>query len=112
MRGLANPIRLLLAHADVRYEDKRYSLKDEAGMNEWIKEDKVQLKGTLDFPNLPYYIDGMVQMTQVNELLSRSMDKVNTILLFLCRAEPSCNTLERSMDWLETLIRSLSEFSF
>lgn len=56
---------MLLAYADVRYEDKRYSLKDEAAINEWITKDKVQLMGTLDFPNLPYYIDGMVQMSQV-----------------------------------------------
>jgi len=68
IRGMTSPIRMLLAHADVRYEDKRYPIT-EAGMDEWFKQDKPALKGTLDFPNLPYYIDGMVQISQSKAIL-------------------------------------------
>nr|QST14957.1 GSTmu3bc1 protein [Diaphanosoma celebensis] len=63
-RGYGQPIRLLLAHAGVEYEDKRYNVKGEApnfDVSEWRSE-KYSLG--LDFPNLPYYIDGGVKLSQ------------------------------------------------
>lgn len=58
IRGLADSIRLLLVNNNVNFEDKRYSNPDD-----WFKKDKFNLG--LDFPNLPYLIDGDVKLTQV-----------------------------------------------
>jgi len=56
IRGLAQPIRLLLAYTETEVEDKRYTQPDE-----WFGS-KFNLG--LDFPNLPYYIDGDVKLSQ------------------------------------------------
>ncbi|GBN46386.1 Glutathione S-transferase Mu 1 [Araneus ventricosus] len=61
--GLAEPIRFLLHFKNVDFEDKRYSLDDRS---EWEK-DKFSLN--FDFPNLPYYIEGNVRLTQSNTIL-------------------------------------------
>ncbi|KAH7948406.1 hypothetical protein HPB52_021973 [Rhipicephalus sanguineus] len=68
IRGLAEPIRYLLAHAGVPYEDKRYGFGDgpEPTRDEWLA---VKYKLDLDFPNLPYIIDGDVRMTQSQAIL-------------------------------------------
>ncbi|CAG2113479.1 unnamed protein product, partial [Medioppia subpectinata] len=58
-RGRGQPIRTLLAYAGVNYTDKRYKFSD----SEIWGWDKVDTLG-LDFPNLPYYIDGNVKMSQ------------------------------------------------
>jgi len=54
IRGLGQPIRLLLAHAGQEVDEKRYT-------TEW-QDEKFTLG--LDFPNLPYLIDGDVKLTQ------------------------------------------------
>ncbi|XP_037048026.1 glutathione S-transferase Mu 3-like [Bradysia coprophila] len=63
IRGYSQPIRLLLAQADVEYEDKRYNYGStpETLRTEWMN-DKFNLG--LDFPNLPYLFDGDVKITQ------------------------------------------------
>uniref|UniRef100_A0A131XW14 Glutathione S-transferase n=1 Tax=Ixodes ricinus TaxID=34613 RepID=A0A131XW14_IXORI len=63
IRGKAQMIRNLLVYKDVAFVDKRYSYgapPDYAGA-EW-QADKFSLG--LKFPNLPYYIDGDVTLTQ------------------------------------------------
>ncbi|CAG0886732.1 unnamed protein product [Cyprideis torosa] len=68
IRGLAQPIRLLLHYTETEFEDKYYvcgpaptydkscwfSVKDSLG---------------LDFPNLPYYIEGDIKITQSNAIM-------------------------------------------
>nr|M1RIR6.1 RecName: Full=Glutathione S-transferase; AltName: Full=GST class-mu; AltName: Allergen=Tyr p 8 [Tyrophagus putrescentiae]AAX34055.1 Sui m 8 allergen [Suidasia medanensis]AGG10560.1 Tyr p 8 allergen [Tyrophagus putrescentiae] len=66
IRGLAQPIRLLLAYLDVDYEDKRYQLGANFDRSAWLTE-KFNLG--LDFPNLPYYIDGNVKLSQTLAIL-------------------------------------------
>lgn len=68
IRGLAQPIRLLLAHMDVKVEDKRYSCgpPPDFDRSAWLK-DKPNLG--LEFPNLPYYLDGDVKITQSMAIL-------------------------------------------
>jgi glutathione S-transferase len=63
IRGLAQPIRLLLAYSGTEYEDKRYNVgpAPDFDRSEWLN-DKQNLG--LDFPNLPYYLDGDVKLTQ------------------------------------------------
>ncbi|CAG0890649.1 unnamed protein product [Darwinula stevensoni] len=57
-RGLLHPIRMLLVHTGVDFEDKVYP---ETSRDEWLK-DKESLG--LPMPNLPYYIDGDCKLTQ------------------------------------------------
>ncbi|XP_075526383.1 glutathione S-transferase Mu 4-like [Dermacentor variabilis] len=63
VRGLAQPIRNLLVYQGVEFEDKRYKFGPEPDYDreEWLAE-----KPTLGlrFPNLPYYFDDDVKMTQ------------------------------------------------
>ncbi|XP_054721906.1 glutathione S-transferase Mu 1-like [Uloborus diversus] len=61
IRGLAEPIRYLLHYKGVDFEDKRYLNYDD-----W-QNDKFSLN--LDFPNLPYYIDDKVKLTQSTAIL-------------------------------------------
>lgn len=60
---MAQPIRLLLAEAGVAYEDKRYDYGSppKYEKTDWL-EDKHQLG--LAFPNLPYWIDGKMKISQ------------------------------------------------
>lgn len=68
IRGLAMPIRFLLEQAGVEYEDKlyRYGTPPDFDRSNWTNE-KFSLG--LDFPNLPYYIDGDVKLTQSHVIL-------------------------------------------
>ncbi|CAG2165791.1 unnamed protein product [Oppiella nova] len=63
IRGLAQPIRLLLAYTDTPFTDKRYKVgpKPDLDRSQWTNE-KNSLG--LPFPNLPYYIDGDIKITQ------------------------------------------------
>eukprot|EP01103_Thecamoeba_quadrilineata_P020211 TRINITY_DN8555_c0_g1_i1.p1 TRINITY_DN8555_c0_g1~~TRINITY_DN8555_c0_g1_i1.p1 ORF type:complete len:221 (-),score=30.92 TRINITY_DN8555_c0_g1_i1:45-707(-) len=65
IRGLGQPGRLLLEYAQIPYTDKKYECgpAPEYNRDEWLKE-KFNLG--LDFPNLPYLIDGEVKITQSN----------------------------------------------
>ncbi|KAI1306054.1 Glutathione S-transferase Mu 1 [Halotydeus destructor] len=61
IRGLAQSIRLMLAHVGVEFEDKKYNLGPNFERNEFH-----DIKHTLGlaFPNVPYYIDGDVKLSQ------------------------------------------------
>ncbi|GIY60397.1 glutathione S-transferase [Caerostris extrusa] len=54
---VAEPIRFLLHYKQIDFVDKRYAF----GTDDW-QNDKRALG--LDFPNLPYFIDGDVKLTQ------------------------------------------------
>lgn len=58
IRGLMQPVRLLLEYLEIPYDEKRYDCKacDDGSWNrsEWTDE-KFQLG--LEFPNLPWMID-------------------------------------------------------
>ena len=57
-RGNVN--RYILKYAGVDFEDKRYDVVNNPG--EWKEQDKQNLG--LDFPNLPYIIDGDFKLTE------------------------------------------------
>ncbi|KAK7805561.1 hypothetical protein U0070_025886 [Myodes glareolus] len=65
---LTHPIRLLLEYADSSYEEKRYTMGDapDFDRSQWLNE---KFKLGLDFPNLPYLIDGSHKITQSNAIL-------------------------------------------
>jgi len=56
IRGLAEPIRLLAEYVGVAYTNKKYT-----SYEEWTA-DKFSLG--FDFPNLPYWVDGSVKITE------------------------------------------------
>jgi len=68
IRGLAQPIRLLLGYAGVEFEEKIYEQGEgpEFSRDSWLNEKNAL---GLDFPNVPYYIDGDVKMTQSNAIM-------------------------------------------
>ncbi|CAF4764774.1 unnamed protein product [Rotaria sp. Silwood1] len=67
-RGRGEPSRLLLHYTKTPFTDKMYQMGDapEYNRDDWLNE-KYQLG--LDFPNLPYLIDGEVKLTQSNAIL-------------------------------------------
>jgi len=68
IRGLAQSIRLLLGYVGVDFQEKHYVIGDgpEYSYEDWFKE---KFKLGLDFPNLPYYIEGDLKLTQSNAIL-------------------------------------------
>jgi len=67
VRGLGEPIRYLLHYVGQEYEEKLYTIGPEMGTarEEWLK-DKFSLG--LPFPNLPYYIDGDLKLTECHAI--------------------------------------------
>ena len=57
-RGTVQPIRYLLKYAGVDFNDKRYDLDNR---DSWFS---VKTNLGLEFPNLPYYTDGDINLTQ------------------------------------------------
>jgi len=68
LRGLASTIRNLLHYKGVEFEDKLYTIgpAPEYPHPEWLA-DKQTLD--VDFPNLPYYIDGDIKLSQSTTIL-------------------------------------------
>ncbi|CAH8287011.1 unnamed protein product [Heterobilharzia americana] len=73
LRGLGQPIRLLLEYLGDEYEENSYG---EDGWEKW-QEDKFNLG--LEFPNLPYFIDGDVKITQSLAIMRYIADKHNML---------------------------------
>ncbi|KAL1480342.1 hypothetical protein MTO96_051104 [Rhipicephalus appendiculatus] len=99
IRGLAQPIRNLLVYQGVEFEDKRYVFGSEPDFDgeEWLNE-----KPTLGlrFPNLPYYMDDDVKITQSLAIL-RYLARKHELA-----AKDEEETLE--LDMLEQQARDLS----
>ncbi|CAG9328451.1 unnamed protein product [Blepharisma stoltei] len=57
VRSLGESIRMMLYHLEVDFEDKQYLIGDD-----WIAKDKYQLG--FEFPNLPYFIDDDIKLTE------------------------------------------------
>eukprot|EP00088_Acartia_fossae_P060098 TRINITY_DN7188_c0_g1_i1.p1 TRINITY_DN7188_c0_g1~~TRINITY_DN7188_c0_g1_i1.p1 ORF type:complete len:220 (+),score=47.98 TRINITY_DN7188_c0_g1_i1:50-709(+) len=68
IRGLAQPIRLLLEYTGTEYEDKQLSCGPAPDYDKSCWFDN-KFKLGLDFPNLPYYKDDEVAITQSNAIL-------------------------------------------
>nr|XP_048299440.1 glutathione S-transferase Mu 2-like isoform X1 [Myodes glareolus] len=68
IRGLCHAIRLFLEYTDSSYEEKRYTTGNAADFDrsQWLND---KFKLGLDFPNLPYLIDGSTKITQSNAIL-------------------------------------------
>lgn len=68
LRGLAQHIRFLLEYTGTEYEEKIYEFgpSPDFDRSQWMDE---KFKLGLDFPNLPYYVDGDHKLTQSNAIL-------------------------------------------
>ncbi|XP_047132960.1 glutathione S-transferase Mu 5 isoform X1 [Hydra vulgaris] len=76
IRGLAQPIRLLLGYTKTDFVDKTY---ESGAAPEYDRTSWLSVKYTLglDFPNLPYFIDGDVKLTQSNAIIQYIARKNN-----------------------------------
>ncbi|XP_066103031.1 glutathione S-transferase Mu 1-like [Saccopteryx bilineata] len=102
IRGLAHAIRLLLEYTDSKYEEKKYRLGDapDYDRSQWLSE---KFKLGLDFPNLPYLIDGTHRLTQSN-----------AILRYIARKHNLCGETEEEkirMDVLENEIMDVRMYN-
>ena len=78
IRGLAQPLRLLLAYTGTDFEDKRYQCgpAPDYSREVWFKE-KFNL-GLGEWPGLPYLIDGDTKVVETNAIfryIARKYDK-------------------------------------
>lgn len=78
IRGFAEPSRLLLHYTKTPFTNKVYRFGDAPDFNraEWLN-DKNSLG--LDFPNLPYLIDGDLKLSQARTILAHLGRKFNLI---------------------------------
>jgi len=65
-RALGQPIRYMLKYAGVHFTDKRYQFGEGNSFANWESISKYwapeKFTLGLDFPNLPYYIDGDIKV--------------------------------------------------
>jgi len=68
IRGLAQPIRLLLNYTGTKFEDKQLSCGPAPDFDKscWFDH---KFSFGLDFPNLPYFIDGDIKLTQSHAIM-------------------------------------------
>eukprot|EP00826_Nyctotherus_ovalis_P029465 TRINITY_DN2328_c0_g1_i8.p1 TRINITY_DN2328_c0_g1~~TRINITY_DN2328_c0_g1_i8.p1 ORF type:complete len:228 (+),score=43.57 TRINITY_DN2328_c0_g1_i8:155-838(+) len=80
IRGLAEPIRMLMHHLNVKYKDEFYETGPAPDFNRdsWLKA--IPTLG-LEFPNLPYFIDGAVKLTESDAILRYLCNKYEPKLL-------------------------------
>ncbi|XP_069489088.1 glutathione S-transferase Mu 1-like [Ambystoma mexicanum] len=98
IRGLAHSIRLLLEYTGTQYKNKMYSWgpAPDYDPSEWLKEKETL---GLDFPNLPYFIDGSVKLTQSN-----------AILRYIARKHNLCGESEEEMVRVDLLQSQVMDF--
>ncbi|XP_024426357.2 glutathione S-transferase Mu 1 [Desmodus rotundus] len=102
VRALAHSIRLLLEYTDSNYQEKKYTIGDapDFDKSQWLSE---KFKLGLDFPNLPYLIDGAHKVTQSN-----------AILRYIARKHNLCGETEEErirMDILENEIMDIRMYN-
>ncbi|KAM9475312.1 glutathione S-transferase Mu 4-like [Clarias gariepinus] len=98
IRGLAQPIRLLLEYTGTKWEDKLYSCGEAPNYDKscWLN-DKAKLK--MDFPNLPYLEDG-----------ERKIAQSNAILRYIARKHNLCGKTEDEIVRVDILENQAMDF--
>lgn len=98
IRGIVQPIRFLLAYLGVKYTDKRYISGEE-----WFNKDKLNLG--LTFPNIPYYIDNDIQLTESSAIPIYLIKKNNKIELLGQNADGTYNEKEVRVQQITGVIK-------
>ncbi|XP_078497436.1 glutathione S-transferase Mu 5-like [Lissotriton helveticus] len=98
IRGLAHSIRLLLEYTGTAYEDKHYVTgpAPDYDKSQWLKEKETL---GLDFPNLPYLIDGDTKLTQSN-----------AIIRYIGRKHNLCGESETEMTRVDVIVSQVMDF--
>jgi len=77
IRAVGQPIRMLLEYSGQEYEDKTYFISLPLGPDSKKEWHQVRDAVGLDFPNLPYYIDGNVKLTNSSTIIRYIANKHN-----------------------------------
>nr|ACE81254.1 glutathione S-transferase mu4 [Tigriopus japonicus] len=111
IRGLAQPIRLLLEYTGTKFEDKQLVCGPGPNYDKSVWTNEKHKLG-LDFPNLPYFVDGDRKITQSNAILRYIARKHN--LLGQTEEEQMRVDImaEQSMDFRNGLVRLCYNQSF
>ncbi|XP_052679113.1 glutathione S-transferase Y1-like [Crassostrea angulata] len=104
IRGLGQPIRLLLNYVGEEFDDVQYQqgVAPDFSRDAWLS-----VKNTLGlaFPNLPYYIDGDTKITQSNSILRYIGDK-HALLGKTPKEKVDCDMMvENAMDFRNGVVR-------
>uniref|UniRef100_A0A0G4FS09 glutathione transferase n=1 Tax=Chromera velia CCMP2878 TaxID=1169474 RepID=A0A0G4FS09_9ALVE len=77
IRGLGQPIRLVLEYGGLEYTEDLYTLqkKEDGSWDRGMWMDVKYSKG-LDFPNLPYLYDGEMKISQTNAIILHLAEKI------------------------------------
>lgn len=98
IRGLASPIRNLLRYAAVDFEDEALAIEGPPyTLENWYNQ-KFTLE--LDFPNLPYLIDGDLKLTQVNYSQPLACNTLGYNILHFHLIESRHSSVSWSKVWL------------
>ncbi|XP_076053438.1 glutathione S-transferase Mu 3-like [Oratosquilla oratoria] len=98
IRGLAQPIRLLLEYTGTDFEDKFYKCGPAPDFDKSCWFD-IKFSLDLDFPNLPYYIDGKIKVTQSN-----------AIMRYIARKHDMCGKTEEEKVRVDVLENQTMDF--
>ncbi|VDD76316.1 unnamed protein product [Mesocestoides corti] len=98
IRGFSESSRLLMRYVGEDFEDKRYKAGPAPtfDLSDWFS---VKFSLGLDFPNLPYFIDGDVKLTQSSAILEYIADKHGMV--------PSCSKKRAILHMLQCEIMDL-----
>ncbi|KAL6083204.1 hypothetical protein STEG23_010544 [Scotinomys teguina] len=95
---LAHAIRMLLEYTGTSYEEKRYTCGEapDYDRSQWLD---VKFKLDLDFPNLPYLMDGKNKITQSN-----------AILRYIARKHNMCGNTEEEKIRVDIMENQIMDF--
>ncbi|KAF7668796.1 hypothetical protein LDENG_00287180 [Lucifuga dentata] len=98
VRGLAQPIRMLLEYTGTKYEEKFYSCGEAPNYDKscWFSEKR---KLGMNFPNLPYLEDG-----------DRKIVQSNAIMRYIARKNNMCGETEEEQIRVDILENQAADF--
>jgi len=105
LRGFGQPIRMLLHYLEIDFEDKRYTSFDVWG------NEKFNLG--LDFPNIPYWIEGNTKITESKAILKYiAREKGNGLNLDSVELKWKAEMFESFLtDFWRTLLHTCTEWT-